>query len=180
MTIPNIITVGRILLVPVIVYFIMTRAFEAAFAIFLIAGVSDAVDGIIARHFRQNSNLGAYLDPIADKALLVSIYVTLSIVQEIPLWLVLAVASRDILIVGGVLLSWMLDNPVPMKPLMISKVNTAAQIAFAALVLANLAFDWFPREGLTVPAVGVAGLTIVSAMAYLRAWVGHMSAPEEG
>ena len=91
---------------------------------FLIAGVSDGIDGWIARRFDQRSELGAYLDPIADKALLVSIFVTLGLVGVLPVWLVILVVSRDILIVGGVVLSWMLGSAVPIRPLLVSKANT--------------------------------------------------------
>ena len=102
MSIPNsnIITLGRILLVPVIVWAIASNQMEIAFAIFVIAGVSDAVDGFLAKRFNMASELGALLDPLADKALLVSIYVALGIWGAVPRWLVILVVSRDIMIVG--------------------------------------------------------------------------------
>ena len=88
----------------------------------------------------MRSELGAYLDPIADKALLVSIYVTFAIPAQLPVWLAILVVSRDLLIIGGVVLSWMLDQPIEMRPRMISKVNTVFQIVLAAVVLADQAF----------------------------------------
>ena len=100
MSIPNIITLGRILLVPVIVWAIASSQMEIAFAIFVIAGVSDAVDGFLAKRFNMASELGALLDPLADKALLVSIYVALGIWGAMPRWIVILVVSRDIMIVG--------------------------------------------------------------------------------
>jgi len=108
LTIPNFITLLRFLLVPAIVYAMLEGAMGWALAGFLIAGVSDGVDGFIARQFDQRSELGAYLDPIADKLLLVSVFVVLGLMSELPLWLVIAAVSRDLLIVGGVVLSSLL------------------------------------------------------------------------
>ena len=142
MSIPNIITLGRILLVPFIVWAIASNQMEIAFAIFIIAGVSDAVDGFLAKRFNMASELGALLDPLADKALLVSIYVALGIWGAVPRWIVILVVSRDIMIVGAVIVSWLFGKPIPMKPLMVSKLNTVAQVAFAALVLAALGFGF--------------------------------------
>ena len=89
----------------------------------------------------MTTELGAYLDPLADKALIVSIYLTLGINGVIPRWLVILVVSRDIMIVGGVMLSWLLGNPLKIKPLLVSKLNTVAQIVFACVVLGSLGFD---------------------------------------
>ncbi len=181
LTLPNIITLVRLVAVPVVVLLLMDRDYGAAFALFVAAGISDAVDGAIARHVPgQASELGRYLDPVADKALLVSIYVTLGIVGAIPAWLVLLVVSRDVLIVGGVILSWIVTRPVPIVPLLISKTNTAAQILFAAVVLGELGLGI--ALGPVVPALGwiVAALTIGSAAAYLIGWARHMAGPAEG
>ena len=101
LSIPNLITLGRILLVPVVVWAISSGAMWIAFVLFLAAGVSDAVDGFLAKRFNMTTELGAYLDPLADKALIVSIYVTLGINNVIPRWLVILVVSRDIMIVGA-------------------------------------------------------------------------------
>src|SRR3979411_2625160 len=139
LSIPNIITLGRILLVPFIVWAIASNQMEIAFVIFIVAGISDAVDGFLAKRFNMASELGALLDPLADKAPLVSIYVALGIWGAVPRWLVILVVSRDIMIVAAVIVSWLFGKPIPMKPLMISKLNTVAQVAFAALGLAALA-----------------------------------------
>lgn len=174
MTIPNLITLARLLMVPMIVWAIMVGANAAAFVIFLLAGVGDGVDGFIARHFNQRSTLGAYLDPIADKALLVSIYLSLAFLQEIPPWLTVLVVSRDLLIVGGVILSWMVGTPIEVRPLNISKANTALQIILAALVLADLAFSLGLAPVREVLVIVVAVLTVASMLAYLVDWVRHM------
>jgi len=174
-SIPNIITLGRIMLVPVIVWAIVSSQMEVAFAVFVIAGVSDAVDGFLAKRFNMRSELGALLDPLADKALLVSIYVALGIKGAIPGWIVILVVSRDIMIVAAVIVSWLFDRPVAMKPSMVSKLNTVAQVAFAALVLASLAFG-FQLKPYDVILMGfVAFFTLSSVALYLVEWVQHMS-----
>ncbi len=173
---PNIITLGRILLVPVIVWAIASNQMTIAFVIFVVAGVSDAIDGFLAKRFNMTTEIGALLDPVADKALLVSIYVTLGISGDIPRWLVILVVSRDFMIVGAVIVSWILDNPVPMKPLMVSKLNTVAQVAFAALVLASLGFGFSTSPYEIVLMLCVTVLTLLSVSFYLVEWARHMSA----
>jgi cardiolipin synthase len=177
-SIPNVITLGRILLVPFIVWAIASSQMEIAFAIFVIAGVSDAVDGFLAKRFDMTSELGALLDPLADKALLVSIYVALGIWGAIPRWIVILVVSRDIMIVTAVIVSWLFDKPIPMKPLMVSKLNTASQVAFAALVLAALGFGFNPAPYDQILMGFVTAFTLVSVSLYLVEWVRHMSTIE--
>lgn len=175
MNLPNVITLGRILLVPVVVWAIGANQMQIAFVLFVVAGISDAIDGYLAKRFNMTSEIGALLDPLADKALLVSIYVTLAIVAEIPAWLAILVVSRDIMIVGAVIISWLLGNPVEIRPVMISKVNTAAQIVFAGFMLFRLAsglnLNWlqWPLLGL------VCVLTAASMLVYLTGWLRHMS-----
>src|SRR5215204_7340615 len=140
MTIPNLITIFRLILVPIVIVMIMQGRWATAFVLFVVAGVSDGIDGFIARRFDMRSEFGAYLDPLADKALLVSIYVTLSVTGVLPSWLAITVVSRDIMIVAAIIVSRLMERPVAIKPLFISKLNTAAQIAFAALVLGTKAF----------------------------------------
>jgi cardiolipin synthase (CMP-forming) len=175
MTIPNIITIGRLIIVPFVIVMIMQQRWSTAFILFVVAGVSDAVDGFIARNFNQKSEFGAYIDPIADKALLVSIYVTLAVVGAIPSWLAIVVVSRDAMIVAAVLLSWVMSRPVEIKPLLVSKLNTAAQIAFAAFALAANAFGAELAGLEDVAMLLVAALTIASAGAYLGGWLRHMT-----
>jgi cardiolipin synthase len=176
--IPNSLTLARIVLVPLVVWLIIDQELTAAFLLFLLAGFSDAADGYIAKRYGWRSELGAYLDPIADKALLVSIYVTLGLAGHLPVWLVIAVVSRDILIVGAVVLSLMLSRPLTMHPLLISKVNTFAQIVLAGLVLAELGLG-LGLEPVVKVLIWVTGaLTILSAAAYFWAWLGHMAAYE--
>ena len=178
MSIPNIITLGRILLVPIVVWAIASNQMAIAFAVFVTAGVSDGVDGFLAKRFNMASELGAMLDPLADKALLVSIYVALGIWGAIPRWIVILVVSRDIMIVSAVIVSWLFDKPIPMKPLMVSKINTFAQVAFAALVLASLAFGFSPDPYDVILMGLVTVFSLVSVSLYLVEWVRHMSTIE--
>jgi cardiolipin synthase len=154
-SLPNLITLLRLLSVPLTIYLILAGELTGAFWLFVAAGVSDAVDGAIARLCNARTVLGGFLDPLADKALLVSVYLCLSKDGLIPLWLVVLVVSRDLLIVGGVLLAYTLSHPVAMRPLLISKANTFAQLALAALVLAEGGL------GLTLPGPGGTGISVV-------------------
>ena len=174
-TVPNLISIFRLVLVPVAIDAILTGRFDVAFWVFLIAGVSDGIDGFIARHFDQRSELGSYLDPLADKLLLVSIFVTLAVIAIIPVWLAILVLSRDVLIIGAIVLSWGLGRRLPIQPIMVSKANTTAQIAFAAMVLFSRAFGWDVGGLWTLGMVLVAGLTIVSGIAYVVDWLRIMS-----
>ncbi len=180
LSIPNLITLGRILLVPIVVWAIASGTLWLAFLLFLVAGVSDAVDGFLAKRFGMATVLGAYLDPVADKALIVSIYLTLGINGEIPRWLVILVVSRDIMIVGGVVLSWLVGSPLKMRPLVVSKLNTVAQIAFACVVLGSLGFHVVVAPLDTVLMGLVAVLTLLSVAAYLMEWIRHMNAAMAG
>jgi cardiolipin synthase len=178
LNLPNSITIARILLVPVVVWAIASHEMQIAFILFLLAGVSDAVDGFLAKRFHMKSELGAYLDPLADKVLIVSIYIALGITEAIPRWIVILVVSRDILIVGGIMLAVFLGKPMKVKPVLVSKLNTAAQIVFACLVLAALAFGFTADAAERVIMGIVAVLTLASIGFYVREWMVHMSAAE--
>jgi cardiolipin synthase len=180
LTIPNLITISRFVLVPAVVLAMLNMRWDWAFAGFLVAGISDGVDGFIARRFNQHSKLGAYLDPMADKVLLVSVFVVMGFIGQLPLWLVVTMVSRDALIICAVLLSTVMAHPVEMKPLYVSKANTAAQIVLAAVVLGELALGLHldPLRPALILLSGV--LTVASAAAYLVAWLRHMSGYGEG
>ncbi len=161
-------------MVPLIVVLIIEHQTMSAFVLFVIAGITDGIDGFLAKRYDWSSELGAWLDPAADKALLVSIYVTLGLSGAIPPWLVIIVVARDMLIVGGVMLAWMLERPVAMKPLLISKINTVGQILLAALVLADLGLQLGLGNVVNMLIVIIAASTILSALAYLNSWFKHM------
>jgi cardiolipin synthase (CMP-forming) len=175
MNFPNLITIGRILLVPLTIWLLISEAFLAAFVVFIIAGISDGVDGYLARKTKSQTELGAYLDPLADKALLVSVYGALGIIKILPAWLVLMVVTRDILIIGGVLLAWVIGQPFAMKPLWISKLNTVVQIIFIGLILAALGFNFNSVYLLQIGSFVVASFTFLSGAFYIRDWVQHMA-----
>jgi cardiolipin synthase len=179
MNLPNLITVLRIFAVPVTVWLILGGYLHAAFWIFLAAGASDGVDGYLARRWDQRTELGAYLDAVADKALLVSIFVTLALSGFIPAWLAIAVVSRDVMIVGAVILSWLLGRPIRIKPLMVSKLNTVFQIAFAAAALGATGFELDLQAELLFLGYITGVLTVLSAAAYFAAWMRHMAEPTE-
>jgi cardiolipin synthase len=179
-SIPNLITLARILLVPVVIWAITSGEMRIAFLLFFAAGVSDAVDGFLAKRFGMVTELGTYLDPLADKAMIVSIYVALGIADAIPHWLVILVVSRDVMIVGAVMLSWLVDKPVALKPLLVSKLNTVAQIVLALVVLCALGFNFDAAVTIVLLTGTVAALTLLSIAFYVAEWVRHMNAVDSG
>jgi cardiolipin synthase len=174
-SLPNLITIGRLFLVPAIIDMIVTHRWAWACAIFIVAGLSDALDGWLAKTFDLRTELGSYLDPLADKALLVSIYVTLAIEAAVPPALAILVVARDIMIIGAVLLSWLMRRPMAIKPLLISKINTVAQIFVAASILAMEAMSYPVGPWVNSGFYAVAALTLLSMAAYLQQWLRHMS-----
>jgi cardiolipin synthase (CMP-forming) len=179
LSIPNLVTLGRILLVPVVIWAITAGEMRVAFMLFLAAGITDAIDGFLAKRFGMQTELGAYLDPLADKTMLVSIYVALGIAQALPRWLVILVVSRDIMIVGAVMLSWLVHKPITLKPLLVSKLNTVAQIVLACAVLAALAFALNVGIAIVALTALVAALTLLSIAFYLVEWIRHMNTTAE-
>jgi len=129
----------------------------------------------VAKRFGMTTELGAYLDPLADKAMLMSIYVSLSIAGLLPLWVVIAVVSRDVMILGAIVVSWLVEQPLEIHPLLVSKLNTGAQFVLAALVLAMNAFGFDAGYAYPVALATVGVLTGLSAAAYLVAWMRHMA-----
>ncbi len=180
MSLPNIITIIRILIVPVIILLINSGQMSSAFVLFILAGLSDGIDGFIAKRFDQATTLGAYLDPVADKILLVSIYVALGQLGHLPHWLVILVVSRDLLIIGAFLLAWIMGFDIKVAPLMVSKANTTAQIVLAGLILADLGYDLNLSVITGITLYTVAALTILSGTAYLIEWMRDMARFEDG
>ncbi len=137
--IPNILTLIRILLTPLFIIFLIKGLLLAALLVFSLAGVSDGLDGFIARYFNQKTKLGAYLDPIADKLLLVSAYICLGVLEMIPSWLAVIVISRDVLILLGIAIFTIFVVRVEIRPSMVSKLTTVAQLFTIFWVLLNTA-----------------------------------------
>ena len=166
-TLPNIITFARLFAVPATVWLMLTQRLDLAFIVFLLAGISDGMDGFLARRLGLESELGAFLDPIADKALLSSVMVLLAWLGLLPVWLAVLVVGRDVMIIGGYGLLWLLGLRPPIAPLLISKLNTCAQIALAATALGGAGFGG-PAPGVLAVLVWLAaGTTFVSGLAYV-------------
>lgn len=166
LAIPNLISFGRLACVPLTVWLMLEGRMEAAFWLFVAAGVTDALDGFLARMLDARTALGALIDPLADKALLVGTYGALGWSGHLPLWLVGLVVARDILILAGAALLWRMGRR-SLRPLFVSKVNTVAQILLPALVLAHLGLE-FDELGFKDAAIWlVAVTTIYSGAAYV-------------
>jgi cardiolipin synthase len=135
LTIPNVITLIRILLTPLFVIFLIQGCYHKALAVFVLAGLSDLADGLIARVWHQKSRLGSYLDPLADKLLMAASFLTLSIYREIPSWLTVVVISRDVALALGVLIVRLADIPLVIKPSLAGKWTTTLQVSTVFLVL---------------------------------------------
>src|SRR6202012_5414592 len=172
---PNFITLARMLMTPLAVMMIISQRFLPAFVIFIAAGVSDGIDGFIAKRFALRTELGAYLDPLADKALLISIYVSLAIYANLPAWIAITVVSRDVMIVVAVLVSWLLDKPVEIRPVLVSKLNTVAQITLAGVALGVRAYGLAEPLLQTALQWIVAATTVASGGFYVAQWLDHMS-----
>lgn len=167
-TMANFVTFLRLCAVPVAVWLVLRGQYIAAFWLFLAAGLSDAVDGWLARRHGP-TRLGAIIDPVADKALLVSMFVTLAVVHVLPDWLAILVVFRDVVIVGGVLALSVLGQPVVIRPLAISRLNTVIQIAMIAVTLLTMGL------GVAWPILDLVLLwtVVASTLASLGAYLWH-------
>lgn len=180
LNLPNLISLGRLLLVPAAISLILEGSYAAAFWVFVVAGISDGLDGFIAKRFNWRTRLGALLDPLADKVLLVSVYVTLGIAGELWTWLVVLVVFRDLMIIGGFLLIQALAAmPKNFQPLLISKINTGMQVALVGYVLARRGFG--AEAGLmdVVLSFLVVATTVVSGSIYLVRWARILARSEQ-
>lgn len=175
--VPNLITLARLFSVPLMVWLVLDARYEAAFWLFVVAAATDALDGFLARRLGIRSTVGAFLDPLADKALLVGVYVTLGYEGQLPEWLVIIVVFRDIVIVGGAILVQTLTQSLKMQPLLVSKINTGAQIGLAAFVLAQLGLAFDDHGIMAAGIYGVAATTIVSGFSYVYVWGRRIAGP---
>ncbi len=180
LNIPNCISLGRVLTVPFVFWLLLSGRYQTAFFIFVLAGLSDAVDGWLAKRYNWQTELGAYLDPLADKLLVVCIFVAMGWQGELPSWLVIAVVSRDLLIITGVMLAWVLDQPVNIRPLVVSKANTFAQLLLASVVLADTGFALGLGTLRLVLVWVTLALTLASLWAYTVIWLRHMTGDSPG
>lgn len=167
LTIPNLITLARILLTPLFIIFLIQKRYHQALWIFVLAGLSDLADGLIARRWRQKSPLGTFLDPLADKLLMGSSFITLSISHLIPPWLTVIVLSRDLVLVFGVMLFKVVHLPVVVQPSLAGKLCTTTQVSTVLLVLMSQA--WWPLPPAFLEALFwlTGGITALSGIHYV-------------
>lgn len=166
MNLPNSLTIIRVLLIPVFVILIMNRSFGWALVTFAIAGITDGLDGLLARLTHAKTDLGAFLDPIADKLLLIAAYLTLAIVEVLPGWLSVIVITRDVIILLGILVIMLISQPPQIRPTFISKMTTAVQIVTVLLALLTGYHSLF-RPLTTAAVYGTTFLTILSGIHYI-------------
>ena len=168
--IPNMICIFRILLVGPVVWLLWHGDFVATLWLFLIAGFSDGLDGFLARRFGWRSRLGEILDPLADKFLMISMFITLTLVGLIPLWLAALVVGRDLVIVtGGVVYNWLFGAVQP-QPTDVSKLNTLLQLVFVLVVVSGAAYGWPGEYWVIVLGASVMVTTIISGVDYVWQW----------
>ena len=168
--IPNLITGLRILLVFPVIHYVLERRFDVGLGLFFLAGVSDGLDGFLAKHYHWQSRLGSYLDPLADKLLLVSCFLVLAWMGLIPVWLTVAVVLRDAVILTGAIAYYFLSQPFEGQPHWTSKVNTFFQLLLVVAVLFSQGIRPVP-EGLLPLLNGVVFLTsLVSGALYVQVW----------
>ncbi|MGA2780401.1 MAG: CDP-diacylglycerol--glycerol-3-phosphate 3-phosphatidyltransferase [Smithella sp.] len=169
MNIPNFLSLLRIILVPVIVIFLIQGSYTKALIIFVIAGLTDALDGALARLLNKQTKLGSFLDPLADKILLSTSVIALAIFNLIPSWLAVIVISRDFMILLGIVILSMMSVTYEIKPIFVSKVTTALQIAtvFFALLLKTYTFDIISYNLIIILSWLTASFTIISGLIYI-------------
>ncbi len=168
--IPNLISILRILLVAPVAFCLLSENYAAALGVFLLAGFSDVLDGYLARRFNWTSRLGALLDPLGDKLLMVTTYLILGLQAMIPMWLVLAVILRDIIIVSGGLLYRFMVGDVVIKPIISSKINMLLQVLLMFSLLLSLSFYSLPQMLLQILMWLVLLSTLISGSCYVYQW----------
>jgi cardiolipin synthase len=177
---PNIICILRIALVWPIAAALADREYLIALALFIVAGLSDGVDGYLAKRFNWTSDLGKLLDPLADKSLLVTVFVEAAWLGLAPWWLTSAVVARDVLIGLGAMVFRLWFGPLRGRPTISSKINTAMQLLYPVALLVNAAMSFPPHEVLDALAILVFITTVFSGLNYMaiftrRAWAEPVS-----
>ncbi len=174
----NLITLSRLFLVPVAIWLIIRGRDGFAFWVFVVAGLSDALDGFVAKRFDRRTRLGALLDPLADKSLLVSLTITLGLFGALPSWLVILVVFRDAMILGGFLLIQAIAAATEFSPLYISKINTLVQATLIGFVLARRGLEIDPGLLTSLLIFAAAVTTAASGLSYLVRWARILSRSE--
>jgi cardiolipin synthase len=167
---PNAICILRMLLVPPFVIELVAERYGIALMLFIVAGLSDGLDGFLAKKFDWRTRLGSLLDPAADKLLLVSAFLALTYLRVLPLTVTGIVIGRDVLIVGGAIAYQLLIEPVQGEPASISKLNTACQLALVFFAITHAGFEWPPRISVLVLGAAVVFTSLVSGLNYVLRW----------
>ena len=171
---PNVLTTFRLAAAPATAVLLAEGDFRAAFALFLFAGISDAADGFLAKRFGLSTRLGRFLDPVADKALMLAVFVTLAFLDDVPIWLAAVVILRDLLIISGLAVAFASRVPISVKPLMAGKISTATQVIYVGLHLGALVFGFSLAEIYPADAYVTAAAALASAIAYSSVWLNAM------
>lgn len=168
--IPNIISALRVLLIFPTVWMLLKQDYQSALWLFAVAGLSDALDGYLARKYSWKSHLGGWLDPLADKAMQISVYVSLTWLQLIPAWLLIAVIARDLVIIAGGLIYYYKFEKIDASPSLISKLNTLLQITLVLVILVHHSLFAFPQWFVAASIYAVLIFTILSGWNYVLTW----------
>ena len=167
---PNILTIFRIILVPFSLTHLLIGNHLLAFYLFIIAGLSDGVDGYLARRFNWSSYFGSFADPLADKLLLISAFIALAYIDKLPMWAMILVIVRDITIMSGAAAWYCLLGEIDFKPMLLSKCNTVLQVLLVFLLLFELAYNAIPEFLITIVLASVVFTTIVTFIGYVWVW----------
>lgn len=168
--IPNLICVARILLVVPIVELLLNQRYAGALLLIVIAGLSDGLDGLLARRFDWTTRIGGLLDPLADKLLFVSVFAALSWTGLVPAWLFAVVIGRDLVIVTGAVAYELLIGPVQPRPSRVGKLNTVISLLYLLFVMTSELFGWPPPITVLVAGAGVFVVSLVSGLDYVLTW----------
>ena len=166
MNIPNSLTILRIILIPIFIGFLLYEQYSYSLAILVLAGITDSLDGIIARVTDQRTKLGEFLDPLADKLLLSSGFITLAILHLIPVWVAILVVSRDLILLTGTLLAQLTQVPIEIAPTWVGKGTTALQLAYVVLII-FLSSRQIDLQYLNPLLVSMVAFTLASGFHYL-------------
>ena len=173
--IPNIITFMRCILILPIMWLLLNARYDEAFYLFIVAGISDGIDGYLARTYNCRTKLGSIADPLVDKLFIVCTLMVLAFIHQIPLWLLIIVVIRDLLLVGAVAFDYIRGHVYEIKPTLISKINTVMQVLFVIAILASLGpvplSEWIKHTLMII----MCGTTVLSYLDYSIQWFSHSS-----
>lgn len=168
--IPNVISVIRILLVAPIVYFLLNERYTLSLVLFVVAGLSDALDGFLAKRYEWSSQLGSFLDPLADKLLLVSCFFVCVFIGLVPTWLFALILVRDLIVAFGALIYHFMFEELHGDPPFSSKLNTAFQIVYLVMLIASQGLVGISPDWLGFALYSVAATTAISGLEYIWVW----------